>query len=148
MHSFIFSSVKDPRCWTFDFIMHSNSKERGCENFRSKDYRDYILEAYTGISPIASRYNQRGRESIICYVCQGKKNCCHPLTWTPKGIYLSEVGIAENSAVLSFSRNLSIELLAILWKGLDRVIFLYCFIREVYFSDVRAYISVLHIKKF
>ena len=42
----------------------------------------------------------------------------------------------------------SIDLLAILQKGLDRAIFSYNFILEVRLSGVRALIAIFHIRKF
>ena len=42
----------------------------------------------------------------------------------------------------------AIDLLAILEKSLDRALFLYIFIREVRSSGVRAYITIVHIRKF
>ena len=42
----------------------------------------------------------------------------------------------------------SIDLLAIQQKSLDRALFLYIFIREVRSSGVRASITIVHIRKF
>ena len=42
----------------------------------------------------------------------------------------------------------TIDLLAILQKSLDRAIFLYNFIHEIRSSGVRAWIAIVHIRKF
>ena len=45
-----------------------------------------------------------------------------------------------------FCCSAAIDLLAILRKSLDRALFLYIFIREVRSSDVKASITIVHIR--
>ena len=45
-------------------------------------------------------------------------------------------------------KRVTIDLLAILQKSLDRAIFLYTFILEARLSGVKAFISIAHIRKF
>ena len=47
-----------------------------------------------------------------------------------------------------FTQNLTIDLLAILQKSLDRALFLYSFLRKVRSSGVRGSFTIMHIRKF
>ena len=57
--------------------------------------------------------------------------------------YLVNIQILEN-----LGKHLSIDLLAIQQKSLDRALFLYIFIHEIRSSGVRASIIIVHIRKF
>ena len=54
------------------------------------------------------------------------------------------ISLCEDLWLIAFS----IDLLAILQKSLDRAIFLYIFIRKVPQSDVNAFFTIVHIRKF
>ena len=65
-----------------------------------------------------------------------------------KVIFKSVLDQKDNGReILECNNGSTIDLLAILQKSLDRVIFLYNFIREVRLSGVRASIPIVHIRK-
>ena len=71
------------------------------------------------------------------------------MTATLSKCNILQVNFESFHVVLSRNENdLTIDLLAILQKSLDRALFLYIFIHEVRLSGIRASISIVHIRKF